>query len=178
MELDKALALKALSLLDKKIHQSGVKEVILVIGGGGAMLLQHNYLHGTTYDIDAVPLNYNFEDLKPFMEEVAHDLKIAPDWLNPYYQSFTIYLPSDAKSRMQTTFEGKSLKVKSLGAEEILIMKLMAGRSKDLPHIKHLLKFSPNLSIVENRLEELINLFPKEAKRALNLLDDITGDEL
>lgn len=176
MEINKALALKALSLLDSKAHKNGLKDVNLVIGEGGAMLLQYNYTYGTTYDIDAVPTNYNFEDLKPFMEEVAKELNIASDWLNPHYQSFTVYLPADAKSRMHMTFEGKVLSVKALGVEEILIMKLMAGRSKDIPHIKHLMKLSPNLSIVENRLEELIELFPKEAKRALELLDGLTGD--
>ncbi len=173
MEMDKALATKALQLLDEKMMAATEKKVTLIIGGGGSMILQHNFKGGTV-DIDAVPVNSDFEDLKPYMEAVAKELKIAPDWLNPYYQAFTIYLPKDAKSRLKITFSGKVITVKSLGAEDVLIMKLMAGRAKDIGHIQHLLKLNLDLSVVEKQLEELIKLFPKLATKALERLDDFT----
>lgn len=173
MEMDKKLALRALQELDEKMLAAGEKKVTLVIGGGGSMILQHNYKGGTV-DIDAVPVNSDFEDLKPYMEGVAKKLKIAPDWLNPYYQAFTIYLPKDAKARMQTTFLGAVITVKSLGAEDVLIMKLMAGRAKDMGHIRHLLKMDLDLAIVEKQLEQLKKLYPKLASQALERLDELT----
>lgn len=173
MEMDKALALKALKLLDSKIAQAGIKKVTLTIGGGGSMILQHHY-NGGTVDIDAVPLEIDMESLKPFVESVARELGISPDWINPYYQAFTIYLPEDSRNRMSVTFKGERLIVQSLGVEDILIMKLMAGRAKDKPHIMHLLKLSPDLKIVENRLEELTKMYPELAQRALDLFDDLT----
>ncbi|MGZ3806411.1 MAG: DUF6036 family nucleotidyltransferase [Pseudobdellovibrionaceae bacterium] len=174
--MNKALALKALQSLDEKLANSSLPKITLTVGGGGAMILKHDY-SGATVDIDAVPSNIDFEELKPFMEKVAKELKIAPDWLNPYYQAFTVYLPKDSKNRMSDIYVGNKLLVKSLGPEEILIMKLMAGRAKDMAHIKHLLKMKIDLSIVENRLEELTALFPKIAKKALDLLDDLTESE-
>lgn len=172
MNMNKSLALKALKSLDEKLADSPLPKVTLTVGGGGAMILKHDY-SGSTVDIDAVPSNVDFEELKPFMAEVAKELKIAPDWLNPYYQAFTIYLPKDSKNRMSDIYVGKKLLVKSLGAEEVLIMKLMAGRAKDMSHIKHLLKMKIDISIVENRLQELKTLFPKLADKALDLLDDL-----
>lgn len=40
------------------------KKVTLIIGGDGSMILQYNFKGGTV-DIDAVPVNSDFEDLKP-----------------------------------------------------------------------------------------------------------------
>ena len=171
--MDKQLALKALKKLDILLVESEFGHITLIVGGGGAMILQYGF-DGGTVDIDAVPLKVDFDTLKPFMSKVAKELGIAPDWLNPYYQTFTIYLPNDAKSRMKLTYQGKSLTVKTLGPEDILIMKLMAGRSKDISHIKHLIKSQIDHGIVDNRLEELCKLFPKEAKKALNLFEDLT----
>lgn len=173
MDMDKSLATQALTRLDELLFNDGGNPLTLVIGGGGSMILNFNY-HGSTVDIDAVPLNTNFDDLKPYMEQVAWELKIAGDWLNPYYQAFTHYLPADAKDRMKTVMKGHVIEVKSLGPEDVLIMKLMAGRAKDYSHIQHLLKLKPKLKIVENRLTELIKIHPKIAEKALDRLDDLT----
>lgn len=172
MEMDKALALKALTRLDEKLLAADFPKIVLAVGGGGSMILQHGYIGGTT-DIDAVPINGEFEPLKPYMEQVAKELKIAADWLNPHYSAYTIYLPSDAKSRMMDTFIGNRLVVRTLGPEDVLLMKLMAGRAKDMGHIRHLLSRRPNLAIVEKRLDELLKLYPKLAAKALDLLDEL-----
>ncbi len=138
MDLDKALALKAFELLDLKIGQQINSPVIMTIGGGGAMVLQHDY-NGTTYDIDGIA-NKAADKVKLLAEEIAKELNIAHDWLNPHFDVYTYYLPNDAKDRIEKTFQGKFLTVNSLGVEDLLIMKFMAGRNKDLPHIRHLLK--------------------------------------
>lgn len=141
------------------------------------MVLQYNYM-GKTVDIDAVPTNSEVaEDLKVLSEEVAKELKLNNDWLNSYFQSFTVYLPADAMSRVVNTYAGTSLTVNSLAIEDLLIMKLMAGRAKDLSHIRFLMKLSPNLKIVEKRLEELKFVYPKEAQKALDRLDDILDEK-
>lgn len=176
MEMDKSLALEALKRLDAKLVRADFPRIVLAAGGGGSMILEHGY-SGATADIDAVPINSEFEPLKPFMQEVAQELKIDADWLNPYYSAYTVYLPADAKDRMVDTFVGKRLIVKTLGAEDVLIMKLMAGRAKDLPHTRHLLKKDLDLKIVEKRLEQLKKLFPELAEEALDLFDSLTDGE-
>ena len=176
MDLDKKLALTALSRLDQKLMEADFQEITLAVGGGGSMILAYGY-PGGTQDIAAAPLNAEFESLKPFMSEVALELQLAPDWLNPHYGAFTLYLPEDSKSRMTEIFSGKKLTVKSLAAEDLLIMKLMAGRAKDIGHIHHLLAKKINLKIVEKRLEQLKQLFPKLAHDALDLFDEMSGDK-
>ena len=85
-------------------------------------------------------------------------------------------MPLEASIRMEEVFSGKCLTVKSLGAEDIIIMKLMAGRNKDRPHIVHLKKQKLNLSIIENRLEELLKIHPAEAQKALDWFDEIFNE--
>lgn len=173
MDLDKDLDLKALFLLDEAIGKKKLPLVKLVIGGGASMLLAHGF-PGKTYDVDAIPTNLHFDEIKDLAEDVSKILKIGHDWLNPYFQAYTIYLPSDSKKRMSVIYSGKHLIVESLGIEDVLIMKLMAGRSKDRAHIKHLLKMNPHLPIVEDRLHELKskNLYSKLVNKALDLLDE------
>lgn len=175
MSLDKNLALKALHLLDVAIGKKEYPLVKLVTGGGASMLLAHGF-PGKTNDVDAIPTSGNFEDIKVLAEEIARKLNISHDWLNPHFQAYTIYLPTDMNDRLERVYSGKNLIVDALGAEDVLIMKLMAGRSKDRAHIKHLLKKKPNLKIIENRLQELKdkNLYAKLAGQALDLLDEET----
>jgi hypothetical protein len=175
MDLDRKLSLEALKLLNLKLAQHHFAKVILVVGGGGSMILEHGY-RGSTADIDAVTVGSDFESLKPLMAEIAIELKISADWLNPYYSAFTLYLPTDAKKRMKTTYSGSHLTVQSLGAEDVLIMKLMAGRAKDLPHIRHLMKKKIETAIISSRLEELRTLFPELAEKALDLFDEISEE--
>ena len=173
MKLDKDLAITALKMLDIEIGNSGLPVVHLVTGGGASMLLAHGF-GGKTNDIDGVPTNISFDDIKVLTEKIARVLQIDHDWLNPHFQTFTIYLPADSRDRMIKIYEGPHLVVESLGAEDILIMKLMAGRAKDRAHIKHLIKRGAQISIVENRLQELKekNLYAALAEKALDLLDE------
>ncbi len=173
MQLDKKLALRALSLLDEKIVAARLPYVRITVGGGGALLLAHNF-PGKTNDVDGITTNIKFEEIKGLAEAVGKELKIDHDWLNPYFSAFTFYLPSDAKNRLSVIYNGKGLIVEALGAEDILIMKLMAGRAKDRAHIKHLITGGADLSIVENRLQELKEgkTYSSQAADALDLLDE------
>lgn len=173
MIMDKEYALRAIKKLDDLLTRASFGPVTLAIGGGASMVLEYGFAGGTK-DVDAVPTNVNIDDLKPYIEAVARDLKLEADWLNPYYSTFTVYLPKGANNRMKVTFQGDSVTVQSLGREDVLIMKFMAGRSKDVPHIRHLLKSDPDLSMVEERLIELQVLYPKVAEKALDLFYDLT----
>jgi hypothetical protein len=175
MDLNKDIALKALGLLDQKLGSAKFKNIQMAIGGGGSMMLHHNY-DGMTVDIDAVPTNIEFDEIKPFVAEVSIEMGLNIDWINPFYSAFTHYLPLDASVRMKEIFSGQCLTVKSLGAEDILIMKLMAGRNKDRPHIMHLKKQKLDLAIIENRIEELLRIHPAEAKKALDWFDEIFNE--
>jgi hypothetical protein len=54
--LTKDLMLKALLALDRKLN----KKVTLIVGGGGAMILAHEFPLATS-DIDAIPKGMEFQ---------------------------------------------------------------------------------------------------------------------
>lgn len=172
VDIDKNLAIKAFKLLDKMIGDRIQAQVIITVGGGGAMILLHEYQEATS-DIDGI-VNKAANEVKEFSEEIAKKLHISHDWLNPHFNAFTYYLPSDAGSRIENVFQGEFLTVKSLGVEDILIMKFMAGREKDRPHIKYLLNKSPNLKIIEDRLYELEKINKATAEKALEMFYEYT----
>lgn len=170
-QINKNMMLKALSLFDQKLRFP----VKMMMGGGGAMVLAHGFPIAT-YDIDAVPLQTPFEDLDGIVKEVGNELNISPDWLNPYFSTFTHNLPKDYASRLIRVFAGKQLTVDALGREDMLIMKLFAGRQKDVPHAKLLLKSGINRELVERHLESLRARRIPGVDQAFDFLDDISED--
>ncbi len=159
---------KALRALDEKLD----RELVLIMGGGGAMILAYKYPLATT-DIDAIPKGMEVHEVDPFVKQVARELELPPDWLNPYFASFSHTLPADFHSRLVRVFEGTHLKVDALGKEDLLIMKCFAHRTKDIGHAKQLIKLGADIKLVEDQLEKLkIKKIP-EADAALDFLDDL-----
>lgn len=172
VQINRQTMLKALELFDQKIGFP----VKLIMGGGGAMILAHGFPIGT-YDIDAVPLQTPFEDLDGVVKEVAKELNISPDWLNPYFSTFAHNLPKDYADRLIRVFAGRHLTVDALGREDMLIMKLFAGRQKDVPHAKLLIKSGVDMELIENHLGSLQEKRIPGVDRAFDFLDDILEDE-
>lgn len=148
-------------------------EATLVVGGGTAMVLAYGLPVRTT-DVDAFPASgATVEEIDALAKKVARSQHLAYDWLNPYYQTFAHVLPGDYGKRMKEVFKGERLRVMALGVEDLLIMKCFAGRQKDVGHARALLKRRPDLSIVEGRIDELIERGVKGARDAADFLDDL-----
>ncbi|MBI3535143.1 MAG: hypothetical protein HY072_06625 [Deltaproteobacteria bacterium] len=160
--------LEAFRLLDQILKQ----EVTLIMGGGGSMILAHGFHLGTA-DIDAIPKGIELNELDPLVKQIAKKLEIAPDWLNPYFSTFSHTLPLDYGDRLIEVFSGKKLKVLALGKEEMLIMKCFAHRQKDIPHAKLLIKKSTDIKMVESHIEGLMKKRIPGAQDALDFLDDV-----
>src|SRR5512147_728408 len=122
--LTKDSVARAFTALDAQLPA----QLTLIVGGGGAMLLAYG-LHVATSDVDAYPAagGMTVEELDPFVKKVAKEVGLPPDWLNPYYSTFAHVLPADYGKRLVDVFAGKSLKVRSLGVEDLLVMKCFAG---------------------------------------------------
>ncbi len=155
-------------LLDHPIH--------LVIGGGGAMVLAYGIpLH--TQDVDAFPVRPG--ELRAIQDRavaVAKELDIEPDWLNQHFETFTHVLPRDYASRLRSVHAGRWLRADALGPEDLLIMKCMAGREKDRPHARRLMKEPMDLSIVDRQLSELATRRIPKADRACDFFDDLRNE--
>lgn len=148
------------------------RELTLIIGGGGAMLLAYSFPLATS-DIDAVAKGIPFDELKPLIEKVALARNLPPDWLNPWYSSFTFVLSDDYAERLVLVFKGRLLSVQALGREDLLLMKCFAHRQKDIAHARELIRSGAKTDIVYNRLDELLTKKIPGARAAFEFLEDM-----
>jgi hypothetical protein len=166
--LSKAIFLKALKRLDELLPQ----KVKLVAGGGGAMILAHGFPLATA-DLDAIPITISPTEIDPFVKQVSREHGLAPDWLNPYFSTFTHTLPSDYGERLISVYKGPNLEVLALGREDLLIMKCFAARAKDVSHARALVKAGADLKYVERHIESLKKKKIFGAEKALAFLDEL-----
>ena len=166
--LSAKIMIKAFQLLDRKLD----RPLILIMGGGGAMILAHEFPLSTS-DIDAIPKGLEQHELSVYIEQIAREMNLPGDWLNPYFSTFSHTLPADYQARLIRVFDGAKLKVDSLGREEMLIMKCFAHRSKDVGHAKQLLKLGVDIKLVERQMELLKKKSIPGVDEALEFLDDI-----
>jgi len=82
-------------------------------------------------------------------------------------------ISKDYADRLVLIYKGKHLELCALGKEELILMKCFAGREKDIPHVRALIKKNPDLKIVDKRLEELMNKRIPQASKAADFFDDI-----
>jgi len=144
----------------------------LSVGRGSAMMLAYG-IPVRTADVDSYPREASLDEIAPAIRKVAKELRLAPDWMNPCYETYAHVLPTDYGRRLTSVFRGRALTVVALGVEDLLIMKCFAGREKDVGHARALLKRKPDLGIVERRLTELLERRVKEAQDALYFFDDL-----
>lgn len=151
MNLTAKLMMTALTHLDQKLQKS----VRLIVGGGGALLLAHHFPL-STQDINAVPTSgATIDELAPLIANVAKELGLPNDWLNPFFSTFTHVLPPDYGTRLIDVGKFKWLKVSALSKEDLLIMKCFAARQKDIIHARALLKGGADLKIVKAQIDFL-----------------------
>ena len=172
VQINKKIMQQALKAFEQKL----TKPLHMIMGGGGAMVLAHGFPIGT-YDIDAVPIGQDFSELDEAVKEVAKELSISPDWLNPYFSTFVHTLPVSYKERLIRVHDGKKLTVDALGREDMLILKIFAGRQKDVAHAKLLIKSGANLKLIEEHLAVLKKKRIPNVDRALEFLDDVMEED-
>jgi hypothetical protein len=173
--LDGPGMLNALQLLDKELKN----KARLVVGGGAAMVLAYNHPLATQ-DVDAFAARGGLRivDLDAAAKKVAASQGIAPDWLNSHFDTFTAVLPGDYSTRLRRVFTGTHLEVEALSPEDLLIMKCFAGRDKDLPHARKLLRIANDLSIVDKQLALLVDKRYPGAQKAADFFDDLRDEGL
>jgi len=164
---------KALEALDQKLTRKKHTGVKLLIGGGGAFALAYQ-VPIQTADIDGVLFQSKIEmsELDPLVKETGRELRISPDWLNPYFGTFLHCLPSDYAVRLQRVYQGTSLEVYALGLSDLLIMKCFAGREKDMPHAKILIRKGADVGFAQSHIETLVDKKIPGAQKAMEFLLD------
>ena len=170
MAMDAQTMQKALAALDGKVPEP----LQLLIGGGAAFILAH-HIPLSTFDIDGIPYQSKLTvaELDPYVKAVAKELNIPSDWLNPYYGTFTYSLPKDYGKRLVTVFNGKKIRAVALGKEDLLIMKCFAGREKDIPHARQLLKKKLNTLLVRDHLHQCLQEKLPQAQEACDFFYEL-----
>jgi len=160
----------AFERLDRRID----RPTRIIVGGGAALIAAHG-IPVVTEDVDGVPDRSSLElhVIKAAVREVGKELGISQTWLNDYFSAFLFVLSKDYGSRLVPLFRGKNLEVAALGREDLLLMKCFAGREKDIPHAKALIRKGAVLKIVDNRLQELLEKKVPGAEKAADLFDDL-----
>ena len=173
LPLDKKRMLQALELLD----EGAESHARLVVGGGAAMTLAYDHPIATQ-DVDAFAAKggLRIADLEALARGVAKQLNVEPDWLNAHFETFTAVLPADYASRLRPVFKGQNLQVDALGPEDLLIMKCFAGRDKDRPHARKLIRLAVDLAVVDRQLEHLVERRYLGAQRAADYFDDLRDE--
>lgn len=150
----------------------------IVVGGGAAMVLAYDHPLATQ-DVDAFTARggLGMAELDAAAKATARELDIEPDWLNPHFETYTHVLPSDYAQRLRRVFTGERLIVDALGPEDLLVMKCFAGRDKDLPHARALMRTTGlDVSIVDRHLSALVERGHRGAEAAADFFDDLRDE--
>jgi predicted nucleotidyltransferase len=173
LALDATRMRQALRMLDELMEEAAR----LVVGGGAAMVLAYDYPMATQ-DVDAFAAQGGLRigQLDALAKRVAERLNIEPDWLNSHFETFTGVLPSDYATRLRQVYRGERLQVDALGPEDLLIMKCFAGRDKDRPHARKLIKLATNLEVIDQQLAHLLSRRYLGAQKAADYFDDLRDE--
>lgn len=137
------------------------------------MLLAHHFPLSTN-DIDAVPaVGISMGELDGLVKEVAQELSLPWDWLNPYFSTFAHVLPGDYGKRLIEVCKFKCLTVSALSKEDLLIMKCFAARQKDVIHARVLVKKGAKVDFVRTHIKHLQEKKIPGCERAKQFLFEI-----
>jgi hypothetical protein len=161
------------SALDARIAQ----HTRLVVGGGAAMALAYGHPLATQ-DVDAFPAKggLSLAELDAAAKAIAVEFDIEPDWLNSHFYTFTTVLPDDYATRLRSIYRGEHLHVDALGPEDLLVMKCFAGRDKDRPHARRLLRVASDLDLVDRHMSHLVERGHPGAEAAADYFDDLRDE--
>lgn len=161
---------QAFATLDKHLNTP----TQILIGGGAAMALAYNLPLSTA---DVVGLVFKSaitqDEIAPLVHHVARELNLPKDWLNSHFNTFLFALPADYVTRLKIVFTGKHLTVHALGREDMVILKCCAGRDKDLPHARAIMKQGINRELVSNHLQSLMERGIANASAAADFFDEL-----
>jgi hypothetical protein len=160
-----------------RLDAAAPEQARLVVGGGAAMVLAYDHPIATQdVDVFAARGGLRVAELDAIAKQVATQLDIEPDWLNSHFETFTGVLPADYASRLRPVYRGKRIEVSALGPEDLLVMKCFAGRDKDRPHARKLIKLASDLEIVDRQLALLASKRYPGAQKAADYFDDLRDE--
>jgi uncharacterized nucleotidyltransferase DUF6036 len=136
----------------------------IVVAGGSALVLL-GIVDRSTADADAVASRPKLSTFARDVAAVADDLDLAPTWLNDGVSAYRELLPEDFASRTVLLGIFDRLTVRVLGRADLIIMKMAAGRPRDLDDLRALAPTADELAFVTRQLPRINALSPRDALR-------------
>lgn len=154
--MKKSLILKALKILG----QSVAIERDLIISGGAAGILCHNFSRATI-DIDLIYSNPPMDrDLIKHVQNVAHKLRLPSAWLNDGAKGWADLLPDDFHQRLVQIGRFGPLNISALGRKDLILLKFAALREQDREDLAVMKPTSEEITFVQEQLERISRMRP------------------
>ena len=149
----------ALAALGARVRADHPVE-IFVVGGAAGVLLGLLPPAWTTADVDMIDchLPTDREDVLAAAEDVARDLSLPGAWLSEDVGLFAWTLPRDWQSRVVETGNYGRLRVFAVSRRDLIAMKFLAHRERDLEHLEQMKVTAADLEFVRRHLDSLAGL--------------------
>ncbi len=144
----------------------------LTLGGSAALLLT-GALDRATNDGDVVESKPAFPALLDAVRRVEVAEQAPPGWLNTSVQSYTHVLPPDYRTRLVPLGRMGRLDVSLLGRADVVLMKVYAGRTRDLQDLLAVRATEAELAHAEARIPVIAEKEPAKAAKMRAVLADL-----
>ena len=165
-DLDAAQIRQLLDELDQRLGAAGIAATVYVVGGA-AISLHLPDADRRTQDIDGITTD---DRVAHIVAQMADELGLPEGWLNGAARPFLPPIPADAL----TPPSSPGLRVQLASLEQLLAMKLAAGRARDAADITALatvLQVDP-----EEAVQLTLKAYGVEALEMMTNLEDVTHD--
>ncbi len=165
-DLDAAQIRQLLDELDQRLRTAGIAATVYVVGGAAVSL--HLPDSGRrTQDIDGIPTD---DRVAGIVAKMADELGLPEGWINGAARPFLPPIPADAL----TPPSSPGLRVELASLEQLLAMKLAAGRARDQADniaLATALQVNP-----EEAVQLTLKAYGAEALEVMTTLEDVTYD--
>ena len=140
---------------------------ILIVGGAAGMLTGELPATWTTADVDVIRCHLP-QDRDAVLDAAAQAgriLRMPPSWLSEDVALYAWALPKDWERRRIRVGQFGRLRVYAIGRQDLIAMKFLAHRARDLEHLVQMEVTPSELRTMQIFLDELSSAHPEEAAR-------------
>jgi hypothetical protein len=164
--LDDSTIRTALAKLGERLRLERDVEILLV-GGAAGVLTRELPAAWTTADVDVIHyrLPQDRDAVLIAAAEVGRELSLPPGWLSEDVGLYVWTLPQDWEMRRVAIGTFGRLRVYAAGRLDLIAMKFIAHRERDLEHLVQMGVTASERKFVEGFLDSLAHHHPEEAGR-------------